>query len=111
MSNYVGDRDNMKNLIGNVWGYEVQYRVIPESQKESYEKTMLEFQKAMEDNADKEISPEDLDSPLLKKFFSTIENLPVTVLRTISDSRYEFSYQTELAWIRYPDGSRTIYSK
>ena len=39
------------------------------------------------------------------------DDMPTITFRTISYSTYSFDYKTELAWIRYKDGSRLIYRK
>lgn len=39
------------------------------------------------------------------------DNTPTITFRNISWNRYEFEYDSELAWIRFKDGSRLIYTK
>lgn len=36
---------------------------------------------------------------------------PIITWRTVSKYRYTYEYRTDLIWIRFPDGSRYIYSK
>lgn len=40
-----------------------------------------------------------------------MDDMPTITFRTVSYSQYSFEYETELAWIRFKDGSRVIYRK
>lgn len=39
------------------------------------------------------------------------DKLPIITIRVVSKTQYCFTYDTELFWIKFNDGSRLIYYK
>lgn len=110
-----GSRDSIVNIVANVYGYEESYCIFT---KEDVAKIRENAYNAMQ-KACKEYS---IENNVLEKqmidYYSideiarlAIEKKTTITFRTISRGRNMFIYDTELAWIKFKDGSRIIYSK
>lgn len=77
-----GDKDNVVNLINNVYGYQTTWCVIKNEDKERY---FIDYNKIIESK--------NRDFKLLSKYWLFITH------RVISSSRYSFEYETEFFWI------------
>lgn len=105
MAVHIGDRDNLENLVGDIYGFETQYFGITKSVRQEIKD---EFEQSYEES---DMDDETASASLALILLSKIENAPIITFRTISSTRYTFSYKTDIVWIRYPDGSRIIYEK
>lgn len=102
---HIGDRDNMENIVSDLYGYETQYIVFPKSMMQE---VISEFEVSLEElDSDDEKATALIALALLSK----LDETPTVTFRTISSNRYYFDYRTDLVWIKYPDGSRIIYEK
>lgn len=104
---HVGSRDSLANLVADVWGYETHYYLIDDELRKKVVDEIMEELK----NTEGSLSDEEYQLVVFMKLYDHIEELPVLTIRTVSELRYFFSYETDLAWIKYPDGSRIIYTK
>lgn len=105
MAVHIGDRDNLENLVGDIYGFETQYFGITKSVRQEIKD---EFEQSYEES---DMDDETASASLALILLSKIENAPIITFRTISSTRYTFNYKTDIVWIRYPDGSRIIYEK
>ncbi len=100
-----GSRDKLANLVNDIYGYEVSYTLFPKG-------TLEETIKAVESEIPDSISTNDMLSSEIKlRLLAKKDEFPTITFRTISFYQQIFEYKTELAWIRYKDGSRLIYRK
>lgn len=102
---HIGDRDNLENLVGDVYGFENQYYGFTKSMaQEIYDEIALPIG---------ELNPDDNEAAvsIIMAFLDKLDEAPTITFRTISSTRYTFSYKTDIVWIRYPDGARIIYEK
>ena len=107
LAEHDGNRDNLVNIVADVWGYESQYIVFSE-------KNIEEFKKDYEENLGAEadsLSEDALKMALGLMVIKQIKNLPTITFRTISRYDFTFEYKTDMVWIKFKDGSRIIYSK
>lgn len=100
-----GSRDDLVNLVKDVYGYESSYCLFP---KGTIEKTYETIKSEIPDSLATE---EMIDAKVKLKLMVLMDDMPTITFRTISCSQYSFEYITELAWIRFTDGSRVIYRK
>lgn len=105
LATHIGDRDNLENLVSDIYGFETQYFGITKSLKQEVQD---EFEQSYEES---DMDDETASATLALILFSKLENAPIITFRTISSTRYTFSYRTDIVWIKYPDGSRIIYEK
>lgn len=101
-----GSRDSIANLVDNVFGYETKCYVF----------TKEYFMNLLDEETSK--YGEDIDNDSLKYRVGTIlaertasGQIPVMTRRVVSEIPHTFIYKSELLWIKFPDGSRTIYIK
>lgn len=100
-----GSRDDLVNLVNDVYGYESSYCLFP---KGTIEKTYETIKSEIPDSLATE---EMIDAKVKLKLMVLMDDMPTITFRTISCFQYSFEYRTELAWIRFTDGSRVIYRK
>lgn len=101
---HIGRRDSIVNLVDNVYGYESRYTVFTEKEAE-------EIVKEETDKYNKETAEYPVEYYAALSIASKGEagELPVITIRTVSEYDFVFEFKRELFWIRYPDGTRTIY--
>lgn len=103
-ASFTGSRDNIVNLVANVYGYQSDYLC--------FHPTFNEELKAKYEKMTKGNNGEEPDEEKRVKFIlDEILKFPRITFRTISRYSFEFEYDTDMAWILYQDGSRIIYSK
>lgn len=100
-----GSREDLVNLVNDVYGYESTYCLFP---KGTIEKTYETIKSEIPDSLATE---EMIDAKVKLKLMVLMDDMPTITFRTVSYSQYSFEYETELAWIRFKDGSRVIYRK
>lgn len=98
-SYYIGSKDSITNLVNNIYGFENAYKIFQtDSVNRAVEKVLKEVP-----NAD----PKLVESTHIHNIANTA---PVIVFRIISSYRFTYSYENDLVWIKFWDGSRIIYS-
>lgn len=102
---HIGSRDNIVNLVDDIYGYETTLYLFP---KGTIEKT---FAKVEKETPDSLATAEMLDAKFSLELMAMRDDMPTITFRKISWSQYNFEYKSELAWIIYKDGSRIIYNK
>ena len=107
LAEHDGNRDNLVNIVADVWGYESQYIVFSEKNVEDLKK---DYEENLGTEADS-LSGEALKMKFVLTVVKNIKNLPTITFRTISRYQYHFEYKTDMVWIKFKDGSRIIYSK
>lgn len=100
-----GSREKLVNLVNDIYGYESSYCLFP---KGTIEKTYETIKSEIPDSLATE---EMIDVKVKLKLMVLMDDMPTITFRTVSYSQYSFEYETELAWIRFTDGSRVIYRK
>lgn len=100
-----GSREDLVNLVNDIYGYESIYCLFP---KGTIEKTYETIKSEIPDSLATE---EMIDAKVKLKLMVLMDDMPTITFRTVSYSQYSFEYETELAWIRFKDGSRVIYRK
>ena len=100
-----GSREKLVNLVNDIYGYESSYCLFP---KGTIEKTYETIKSEIPDSLATE---EMIDAKVKLKLMVLMDDMPTITFRTVSYSQYSFEYETELAWIRFTDGSRVIYRK
>lgn len=105
---HLGSEDSLINIAKDVYGYESQYYVFnQEDINEAYDE-FLETTKDLEDSL---LYDENFKkASAILKLVTKRNKLPIVVYRTISKYKYIYEYDTDLFWIKFPDGSRVIYS-
>ena len=107
-ADHIGSRDSVVNLVNDVYGYEDRYSVFPKETIDVVKKIVSEKAKNTPDS----LLTDDRIAAMQKwELFRRIPNAPEVVFRTISETSYDFMYDTDLVWIKFKDGSRIIYSK
>lgn len=111
LSTHIGRRDSLVNLVTDVWGYESQYKIIPQNR---FEELFSELEKRgvmdlLNTTEETETFQETLSLILMGVLLEM--DLPTIVIRNVSKFRYTYEYSAEYFWIQYSDGSRVIYSK
>ena len=107
-ADHIGSRDSVVNLVNDVYGYEDRYSVFPKDTIDVVKKIVSEKAKNTPDS----LLTDDRIAAMQKwELFRRIPNAPEVVFRTISETSYDFMYDTDLVWIKFKDGSRIIYSK
>lgn len=103
-SEHKGSREEVVNLVGNVYGFQSDYVcVLPSFLKELVDKYGEIGKQSNGVGYDREKIEEDL-TKRLKDFF-------VITFRTISKYSFEYAYETDMVWVSSQDGSRVIYTK
>lgn len=100
-----GSREDLVNLVNDIYGYESSYCLFP---KGTIEKTYETIKSEIPDSLATE---EMIDAKVKLKLMLLKDDMPTITFRSISSYPFSFEYKTELAWIRYKDGSRLIYRK
>lgn len=100
-------KDDVLNLVNNVYGYEDIYVYM---KKEDILAVYLEIEKELS-GLDSTQKQEQFEALLGKKMDSLIDSRPKATYRTLSKYQFVFEYDTDYFWIKYPDGSKTVYSK
>lgn len=107
-SAHIGSRDSLVNLVADVYGYEDQYKVFT---NEDLSKVVAEVQKETEDLPDSLVFEDKMKMLFGMKLLEKIEEYPTISIRTISRYSFSYEYDTDLFWIKFPDGSRYIYHR
>lgn len=109
-SEYIGSHDKPANLVDDVYGYESHHRALTSGKRQTILAKAKELNIA--DAIGDSTKTQTIDE-FLKFIEKTLVDSPVITFRTISlfHSENVFQYDTDLVWIRYKDGSRTIYKK
>lgn len=100
-----GSREKLVNLVNDIYGYESSYCLFP---KGTIEKTYETIKSEIPDSL---ATDEMIDAKVKLKLMLLKDDMPTITFRSISSYPFRFEYKTELAWIRYKDGSRLIYRK
>lgn len=101
----IGNRNNVENLVADVYGFQLTYLVL--TKDELYQI----FEEISKETGESNISGNNIDGIVEEKLKSRMNELSTLTHRTISKLKYSYIYDTEMVWIRYGDGSRIIYSK
>ena len=104
---HLGSEDSLINFAKDVYGYESQYFVF---KQEDIDEAYDEVLETTKDWADSLKFESNMIMLLGLKLYGKRDKLPVIVYRTISKYKYIYEYDTDLFWIKFPDGSRVIYS-
>lgn len=109
-ADHTGSRDSVVNLTADVWGYQSDYWAIPQKLREE---AIEQAVKEMENQPDSLVSEDKLKISAAMKMLGRISEMPFITFRYISKYSWKtnFAYKTDIAWIKYPDGSRLIYTK
>ena len=105
---HVGSRDSVVNLVENVWGYEDQYIVFTQKDKEECYQAALEQIKDLPDSL---VFEEKIGMLAVLQLINRADNLPTIHIRTISRYSHRFEYKNDAFWISFNDKSRIIYTK
>lgn len=95
-----GDKDNIVNLIDDVWGYEEVWAVVLES----------DFPKYVEAFSESMLEP-DLEkrNALINKY---IDKYSYYIIHRVVTTRYTHEFQSELIWVQKGENNgRTIYQR
>ena len=105
-----GDKDNIVNLVGNVYGYQECWCVVKESMFEAYksthEKVMYKCL-AIENNS---LLSADEKSRRQETELSSLNKYTLFVIHRVITTQYTHNYQGELFWIRVGDNSLLGYN-
>ncbi len=104
---HLGSEDSLINIAKDVYGYESLYFVF---KQEDIDEAYDEVLEATKDLADSLKFESKMMMLLGLRLYEKRDKLPVIVYRTISKYKYMYEYDTDLFWIKFPDGSRVIYS-
>lgn len=96
---FKGSKDNIVQLIGNVYGYEEYWCVILEKDIKDY---FLDYFAMLIETDDSK--RHDLISKLVEKYYNYITHRVVT-------DKYGLQFRSEHYWIQNQNNERTIYSK
>lgn len=100
-----GSREDLVNLVNDIYGYESSYCLFPKG-------TIVKTYETVKSEIPDSLATEDMiDAKVKLKLMLLKYDMPTITFRSISYSQYSFEYRTELAWIRFTDGSRVIYRK
>lgn len=112
MATHLGRRDSLVNLVADVYGYEDEYFAVTE---EISNKVIAETQQDLEKLPDSFVDSLAVDGNINVlvglRLLRKVKEMPTITVRTISRYEHRFEYKTDLIWIKFPDGSRYIYSK
>lgn len=110
-----GSRDSVINLVADVYGYEKEYALFTrEELVKAFENARIAIEKERETHPNDSIYNErgTMGFYILGELCRIAdEEKRVIKFRTISKYQRMFAYDTDLAWIKFKDGSRIIYSK
>lgn len=87
-----GSKDNIVNLVNNVWGYEESWCVIREKDAEAYSKLLYRHYNGW-DVVDE-----------MQKYW-------IFITRRVIVTQYIHNYEAEYLWLLDREGNRIIYSK
>lgn len=103
MADHIGRRDSLANLVADVWGYEDIYTVYTENLRKEISSKIDNFPDTM--------TPTDKVNYVFEEVHKILKRCPRIVIRNISKYHFSYEYQTDLFWIKFPDGTRLIYEK
>lgn len=104
-----GRRDSIVNLVSDVYGYEETFLVYTKDDFENKRKQILEVISDSIGGYDDRYIDGMTCLGLLEE--AKEDKLPIITIRVVSKTQYSFTYDTELFWIKFNDGSRLIYYK
>lgn len=105
---HTGSRENVVNLVANVYGYQSDYVCVHPA---FVEEIKAKHEKMVKENNGEEINEVKYNMMILEEVYKRAKEFPVITFRTISTFSFRFEYETDMAWIYYQDGSRVIYTK
>lgn len=105
----LGRRDSIVNLVSDVYGYEETFLVYTKDDFENKRKQILEVISDSIGGYDDRYIDGMTCLGLLEE--AKEDKLPIITIRVVSKTQYSFTYDTELFWINFNDGSRLIYYK
>lgn len=85
-----GDKDNIVNLIDNIWGYQMCWTVV---KKEDISLYWSDLEKVLND---------ELPMETMKKYWKWVTERVVT-------TQYSHTFVDKIIWLQEPDDSRTIF--
>lgn len=103
----MGRRDSIVNLVSDVYGYEENYCVYTKNDFANKRKQILEVLSDSIGGYDDRY----IDLMTSLRLLEEADKLPIITIRAVSKTQYYFTYDTELFWIKFNDGSRLIYYK
>jgi hypothetical protein len=107
-SSHEGRRDSIVNLVADVYGFQDKYVVFTQSDiDECVDKVMEE----LKDLPDSLVYKAKIKMLVVMELIGRMDKLPQITIRYISKYSFSYEYDTDLFWIRFPDGTRLIYKK